>query len=48
MMSMVTNDKGQVRVFTPDHHYISADCRHLSKGGAIYYGKQIDWSIYLK
>ena len=47
LMSFVTNDKGEVRVFTPDHHYISADCRHYSKGGAIYIGSLIDWEKYL-
>ena len=47
MMSMVTNETNQVRVFTPDHHYMSADCRHLSKGGAKFFAKMIDWSKYL-
>lgn len=48
LMSMVTNENDEVRVFTPDHHFMSADCGHLSKGGAIYYGQIIDWSKYLK
>ena len=48
LMSMVTNEKGQVRVFTPDHHFMSADCRHLSKGGAEFYAKSIDWKMYMK
>ena len=47
MMSYVTNEKNQVRVFTPDHHFISADCRHLSKGGAIYYSQLINWKRFL-
>lgn len=47
LMSMVTNDKGQVRAFTPDHHFISADCRHLSKGGAIFYAQEIDWTKFI-
>ena len=42
LMSLVTNEHEQVRVFSPDHHFISADCRHLSKGGAIFFGKKID------
>lgn len=46
LMNMVTNDKDQVRVFTPDNHFMSADCRHLSKGGAVYFGKLIEWSHY--
>lgn len=47
LMSMVTNNNNQVRVFTPDHHFISADCRHLSKGGAKYFANVIDWGKYL-
>lgn len=42
LMSMVTNDNNQVRVFTPDHHFISADCGHFRKGGAIYFAQMID------
>ena len=48
LLSMVTNEKDQVRVFTPDHHFMSSDCRHLSKGGAIFYASLIDWNILLK
>lgn len=48
MMSYVFNDKNEVRVFTPDHHFMSADCRHLSKGGAIFYAQKINWSKYLR
>ena len=47
MMSYVFNDKNEVRVFTPNHHFMSADCRHLSKGGAVFYAQKIDWSKYL-
>jgi len=48
LMSMVTNRDDKVRVFTPDHHFMSADCRHLSKGGAEYFAQKIDWIKYLK
>lgn len=48
MMSMVTNSENKVRVFTPDHHFMSADCRHLSKGGAEFFAQKIDWSKYLE
>ena len=48
LMGFVANDIGQVRVFTPDHHFMSADCRHLSKGGAIFYAEKIDWRKYLQ
>lgn len=46
LMSIVTNDNGQVRAFTPDHHFMSADCRHLSKGGAEFFAARIDWNKY--
>ena len=48
MMGIVINDENKVRVFTPDHHFISADCRHLSKGGAEFFAKEIDWSKYIE
>ena len=48
LMSFVTNNKDQVRVFSPDHHFISADCRHLSKGGAIMFSHLINWDKYLR
>lgn len=47
MMKYVINDKYMVRCFTPDHHYISADCKHLSRGGAIFYANIIEWERYL-
>lgn len=47
LIGMVINEKNQVRVFTPDHHFMSADCSHLSKGGALFYGNAIDWYKYL-
>lgn len=48
LLNFVLNEKNQVRVFTPDHHFISADCGHLSRGGAIYLGQLIDWNKYLR
>ena len=47
LIALVSVGDGSVRVFSPDHHFISADCRHLSKGGAIYYGQLINWEDYL-
>lgn len=47
LMNYVLNDNNQVRVFTPDHHFISFDCVHLSKDGAIYYAGLIDWGKYM-
>ena len=47
LMSFVTDDAGRVRVFTPDHHFISADCRHLSLGGAKFFAERIEWGRFL-
>lgn len=47
LMALITDEKKSVPVFTPDNHYISQDCEHLTKGGAIYFGKLIDWSRFL-
>ena len=46
LMSMVIDGSGRVRVFTPDHHFISPDCKHLGKGGAKYYAERIDWEQF--
>lgn len=35
-------------VFTPDHHYVSQDCRHFTKGGAIWFAQLIDWAKYIE
>ena len=46
MMGMVTNAENKVRVFTPDHHFMSADCRHLSRGGAQFFASLIKWNKF--
>ena len=46
-ISLVAVGDGRVRVFTPDHHFISADCRHLTKSGAGFLAGMIDWEKYL-
>lgn len=48
LMAMVTNEEEKVRVFNPDKRFISADCRHFSKGGAEYFASLIDWNKYLE
>lgn len=44
LMGMVTDDAGLVQVFTPEHLFISADCKHLTKAGASYFAGKIDWN----
>lgn len=47
MMAPVLTEDGQVRVFTPEHCFISADGKHLTKAGARFYAERIDWDKYL-
>lgn len=35
---------GSIRIFTPDHKFISHDCHHLTKYGAKYYASIIDFN----
>ena len=46
LIELVIDENKTMPVFTPDHHFISQDCRHFSKGGAIYFSKLIDWGKY--
>lgn len=47
MIAMVQQPNGNVRVFTDDGMFISQDCRHLTKAGAQYYAKLIDWNRFI-
>lgn len=48
LIGLVIDENETMPVFTPDHHFVSQDCRHFSKGGAIWFGKLINWSKYMK
>ena len=48
MMAPVLTEDGMVRVFTPEHRFISADGKHLTAAGAWYYAKRIDWNKFLE
>ena len=48
LMSMVTDEEGLVQIFTPDHHFISADGKHLTKYGAKFFAERINWGKILK
>ncbi len=37
--------KNTVPVFTPDHKFISQDCRHLTHSGAIYFAKLLESKV---
>ena len=47
MMAVVT-DGGLVRVFTPEHRFISADGKHLTASGARFYAERIEWGRWLE
>lgn len=48
IMAMVLDEDNKVCVFTPDHHFISADGKHLTKAGARFFAERIDWKKFLK
>ena len=41
LISPAMVDSVHVRVFTPEHKYISQDCRHLTRAGAKWYAKNL-------
>ena len=41
-------ENGRVKVFTNDNKYISQDCRHLTKAGAIYYTELLNLDTYFE
>ena len=46
LIGLIADDEGTVPVFTPDHHFISQDCRHFSECGAKWFSSLIDWNLY--
>jgi peptidoglycan/LPS O-acetylase OafA/YrhL len=46
LLSYVLQPNGFVRVFSDDGKYISQDCLHLTKAGAQFYAKRINWNIF--
>lgn len=44
IIEMVRQKDGKVRVFSDDGRFISQDCQHLTKAGAQYYAKLMDWN----
>ena len=47
MIEMVRQQDGKVLVFSDDGRFISQDCRHLTKAGAQYYAKLMDWNKFV-
>lgn len=48
LIGLLMDEENKVPVFTPDNHYISQDCEHFSKGGAVYFSQLINWGKYMK
>ncbi len=46
LISLVRQPDGRVRVFTDDGRFISQDCLHLTRAGAQYYARLIDWGRF--
>lgn len=42
-MEVSKNEDGRIRLFTDNNKVISFDCRHLTKNGARYYARKIDF-----
>ena len=47
LTAIVQNEEGKIRVFTPDHRFISADWKHLTEAGARFFAERIDWDRFL-
>jgi peptidoglycan/LPS O-acetylase OafA/YrhL len=41
LIAYVIDEEGKVPVFTPDHKFISQDCRHFCRAGAVYFATLI-------
>ncbi len=48
LISYVLQSNNRVRVFSDDGRYISQDCQHLTRAGAQFYAKHIDWSMFFE
>lgn len=46
LINKIQNEDGLVRVFTPEHKFISQDCRHLTEMGAEYYAEILELDQY--
>lgn len=47
LLTMVSDKNGTVPVFTPQHKFISQDCRHLTQNGAIYFARLLEQRGFL-
>lgn len=45
---MAEKSPGKVKVFTPGGKFISQDCEHLTRQGAVWYGSMINWEKILQ
>ena len=43
LLSVIENPDKKVRIFTDEHKLLSQDCRHLTRAGAVFYARQVDF-----
>lgn len=48
LIALVKTTDGNVRVFSDDGRFISQDCKHLTRAGAQFFSKRIEWEQFLK
>lgn len=45
LIRLIADDRGQILVFTPDGKFISQDTEHLTKFGAMFFAKLLDFKL---
>lgn len=48
MIAPIMDENGKVPIFSEDNKFISQDCRHLTKAGATFYARILDFSQWLE
>ncbi|MBR6125391.1 hypothetical protein IKQ19_17665, partial [Candidatus Saccharibacteria bacterium] len=44
LVALSLDSNGRIRIFTPEHKFISQDCSHFTQNGAKHFASLIDWS----
>lgn len=47
LLEPITLKGGKIRVFSDNHKFLSQDCSHLTKQGALFYAKRLNLSNYI-
>jgi peptidoglycan/LPS O-acetylase OafA/YrhL len=43
LVALSLDSNGRIRIFTPEHKFISQDCNHFTQNGAKHFASLIDW-----